>query len=141
MTQKIKSKLVLLFLSCLLCCSFIKAQKSIANYSKIIQQHWICYSGNLGETQTYILYNSPLAENVGPLPRSSGFDFKKDYTYLHHRFKMCGTDDGPDCYTGTWNIKKVNDQLILYMSEVYGEIKNFVLLELTDEKMVLILKK
>jgi hypothetical protein len=141
MTQRTKPTLVLLFLFCLLYSSYTKAQESIEYYSKTIQHHWICYSGKLGETQTYILYESPLTETVDLHQRNSGFAFKQDNTYLHYLFKMCGNDDSPSYYTGTWNIKKVNNQLVLYMSEVYGEIKNFVLLELTDEKMVLILKK
>jgi hypothetical protein len=137
---KNKIKLLILVFICVLNCTFIKAQDSIEHYNELMRRHWICYSGNVGEKQTYIPAESPLAKDVDPDQKFGGFTFKEGNNYQHHLFRWCGNDDRPPFYPGTWNLKKVNNQLILYMSEEYGEIKNYELLELTAEKMVLVLK-
>ena len=140
MIPKNKPTLLVLIFLCVVNCTFIKAQDSIEHYNELMRRHWICYSGNVGEKQTYIPAESLLAESVGPDKKYGGFTFKEGNNYQHHLFKMCGNDDGPSFYPGTWNLKKVNNQLILYMAEVNDEIKSYTLLELTAEKMVLVLK-
>ena len=108
------------------------------SYKNKFLGRWVSYYGYRQDTTVYIPYNSPLAENISLELRYGGITFKDDNNYLHHLWKMCGNDDGPDFYPGKWNLDKLNNRDILTMIDIDKRTKNYFIIELATDKIVLV---
>jgi hypothetical protein len=134
--DKNKYVFTLTHLICILGHQFAFSQDT-ASYKKMFLGHWVSYYGYGQDTIVYIPYNSPLAESISLELRYGGITFKDGDNYLHHRWKMCGNDDGPDFFPGKWSVDKLNSRDILTMIDI-ERTRNYIIIELAADKIVLV---
>ena len=127
----------LLLFFCLLDHQCAFSQDSTSFKNKILG-HWINYFGYRQDTIVYIPFNSPLAERVSPELRYSGIVFEEGDNYLHLRWKWCGNDDRADSYPGKWRSDKLNNRDILTMIGNDNRTKNYNIIALDSDIIVLV---
>jgi len=135
--NKYRPVITIAFLICVLGYKLAFSQDTTSYKNKFLGR-WVNYYGYRQDTIVYIPYHSPLAENISHEVRYSGITFKDDNKYIDHSWKMCGNDDGPDFYPGTWRLDKLNNRTILSMIDIDKQSKNYIIIEVVKDKIVLV---
>lgn len=115
---------------------FLGAQDISSLESKILG-HWVVYKDFGADSVLYVPFNSDLSADIIQYEKYGGITFEKGNVCLHHRWKKCGNDSGTDHYKGEWMLQKINDSYLLGINKEAGEIKKYILLQVTSNKLVL----
>lgn len=126
----------LTILICLLLNGLTHAQDT-TNYQSKILGRWVIYREFEEDSMVYVHFNSELTANLELDVKYAGITFEKDNVCLHHRWMKCGNDSGPDYYKDKWTLQKLNNKFILSISKKDGQTKNYLVLRVTDDKLIL----
>ncbi len=97
---------------------------------------WVnCYDQRL-DTLVYLREGNPLLKTTSAR-NHLGLNFFAKNVYWYYPFKKCGNDSSPDYYVGSWDFFTEEKSQRLNLTEEDGTSKTFLILQLTEEKLIL----
>ena len=132
--KKLTIKLTILI--CFIMNGLTHAQNA-TNYQSKILGRWVIYQEFGEDSIVYVHFDSELTANLEYNAKYSGITFEKDNVCLHHRWMKCGNDTGPEYDKNNWTLQKLNNNYILSISKKNQQTKNYVILRVAGDKLVL----